>query len=258
MKLKPGMPARPADMANSFPRSASNVSRQSMAGFRHALFASALFCSVGTQAQNGQEKLFDFNDMPTGDAPAGFEVALSGEGEPAAWIVVEDKVDGHDSRSVRQISAVGQSFRFPLCVLKDLLVRDVRLTVRFKPVSGAIDQAAGMVWRYRDPGNYYVVRANALEGNVVLYKMENGRRSDIKPVGSGSTAYGKDVSVPRDRWSTLRVDVDGEKFSVWLNGGQLFDVEDDTFREAGRVGLWTKADSVTSFDDFAVTGMDDQ
>ena len=98
----------------------------------------------------------------------------------------------------------GTSYRFPVCVVDAVVAVDLDLSVRFKPVSGAGDQAAGLVWRYRDPDNYYIVRANALENNVVLYKVEKGKRTDLDPRG-GAFAYGKKARVPSGTWSTLRV-----------------------------------------------------
>ncbi len=121
--------------------------------------------------------------------------------------------------------------------------------MRFKPVSGKEDQAGGLVFRFVDPDNYYVVRANALEDNVVLYKTVAAKRSSL-PVKGRTFGYGVDVDVPSGKWSTLRVEFKGHLFTVFLNGKRLFEVEDDTFKEAGAVGLWTKADSVTLFDDF--------
>jgi hypothetical protein len=118
-------------------------------------------------------------------------------------------------------------------------------------VSGRVDQAAGLVWRYQDSNNYYIVRANALEGNVVLYKVENGKRTDLPLKGSGRT-YGKKADVSKDRWSQLGVTVRGNTFTVSLNGQGLYEVEDTTFAGAGRVGVWTKADSVTYFDDLTI------
>jgi chitinase len=125
----------------------------------------------------------------------------------------------------------------------------VDLSVRFKPLGGQKDQAAGLVLRYGDSNNYYVVRANALENNVVFYKFVNGKRTDLKPVGAGDDAYGKKAAVPREQWSTLRVLARGSTFEVFLNGEKLFVVQDRTFAAAGKIGLWTKADSVTAFDD---------
>lgn len=198
----------------------------------------------------------DFEEMDVGLQPTGFSTALTGDGGPANWVVEPRDASSGEANVLVQRSNEKINYRFPLCVYEDFVAKNVELTVRFRPMFGQIDQAAGMVWRYRDTNNYYVARANALEDNVVLYKMEDGKRSDLRPTGSGLFAYGKTAAVPMDQWSTLRVVVIGEKFSVYLNDEHLFDVEDETFPEGGRVGLWTKADSVTSFDDFTITALD--
>lgn len=122
--------------------------------------------------------------------------------------------------------------------------------VKIKPISGKEDQAGGLVWRFKDASNYYVARANALEGNVVLYKTVDGKRSSLQVKGR-MFGYGVDTKVPKGKWSTLRVEFAGNLFTVLLEGKKLFEVEDDTFMDAGAVGLWTKADSVTLFDDLA-------
>ena len=124
--------------------------------------------------------------------------------------------------------------------------------MKFKPVSGEVDRAAGVVWRYRDENNYCIVRANALENNVVLYKVADGKRTSLAPKGTAAGAYGVDREVPAGRWSALEVLVEGPGFTVFFEGEKLFEVEDGTFTGAGRVGLWTKADSVTYFDDYEV------
>jgi hypothetical protein len=126
---------------------------------------------------------------------------------------------------------------------------------RLRRVSGRVDQGAGIVWRYQDEDNYYVVRANALENNVVAYKVEKGKRSNIGVKGAGS-AYGVNTEIPSGQWNSLRVVSDGELFEIYSNHRKLFEVEDATFAEAGRVGLWTKADSVTYFDDLTVVLLD--
>jgi hypothetical protein len=123
--------------------------------------------------------------------------------------------------------------------------------VKFKPVSGREDQGAGIVWRYRDKDNYYIVRANALENNVVLYKLQKGKRTDLPLKGEGRT-YGKKATVPAGTWSTLAVNVRGTLIEVVLNGTKLYEVDDATFPEPGKVGLWTKADSVIRFDDLRI------
>ena len=150
-----------------------------------------------------------------------------------------------------QTDADATSYRFPIAVVDDVTSADVDLSVRFRPVTGRVDQAAGLVWRYRDANNYYIVRANALEGNVVLYKVENGKRTDLPLKGSGRT-YGKKTEVPKNTWSQLGVTARSNLFTVSINGQGLYQVEDTTFTSAGKVGLWTKADSVTYFDDLTV------
>ncbi len=191
---------------------------------------------------------YDFEaDLP-GTVPAGFSAVHSGKGRPGVWEVLEDAAAPAGPRAVAQTDADSTNYRFPVLVLDGPSARDVELAVSFKPISGKVDQAAGLVWRYQDPGNYYVVRANALEDNVVLYKMEKGKRSDLTVKGE-LMSYGVDAQVPAAAWSELEVAVAGELFTVFLNGEQLFEVEDSTFPQAGAVGLWTKADSVTWFDD---------
>ncbi len=103
------------------------------------------------------------------------------------------------------------------------------------------DQAGGVVWRAKDADNYYIARANALEGNVRIYHFVKGKRTQFKGVTE---------KVASGQWHTLRVNFSGNRFTVLFNGKELFTAEDETFKEAGKVGLWTKADSVTLFDDF--------
>jgi hypothetical protein len=191
----------------------------------------------------------DFNSFEIGKPPPGFSIALTGGGGPATWLVQEDPLQQNAGKVLVQTSADSTSYRFPLCIAESFAARDVDLSVRFAPLSGKVDRAAGLVWRYRDAGNYYIVRANALEDNVVLYKVEGGKRTDLKPTDAGWLAYGVKTEVPSEKWSEVQVRARGNRFSVSLNGKHLFDVEDDTFPNPGRVGLWTKADSVTAFDD---------
>ena len=129
-------------------------------------------------------------------------------------------------------------------------MKDGLVEIQFKAISGSEDRAAGIVWRAKDANNYYIVRANALEDNVVLYKTVDGKRSSLDIVGR-SGGYGVKVPVQAGRWHTLRVEFEGSRFKVVFNGQRLFEVDDRTFSEAGQVGLWTKADSVTAFDNFS-------
>ena len=139
---------------------------------------------------------------------------------------------------------------FPVCVKDEARLKDGFVEVKFKAISGKEDQAGGLVWRYRDANNYYICRANALENNVVLYKIESGKRKALDIVGR-TGGYGLKEPVAAGQWHTLRVEFAGSRFKVLFNGKALFEVEDPTFAETGLVGVWTKADSVTRFDDFA-------
>jgi hypothetical protein len=190
----------------------------------------------------------DFSEDAVGQPPKGFEFGHTAKaGAPGKWIV---QAEG-SNRYLAQVDADDTRSRFPVAVVTGFSAADVDLSVRFKPVSGRVDQAAGLVWRFQNEDNYYIVRANALENNVVLYKVESGKRTDLPVKGEGRT-YGKTAQVPSGQWSTLRVVAAGPRFEVYFNGSKLYEVEDTTFTQAGRVGVWTKADSVTQFDDLTV------
>ncbi|MDQ3622851.1 MAG: DUF1080 domain-containing protein [Verrucomicrobiota bacterium] len=190
----------------------------------------------------------DFDKAKPGGLPAGWTGTETGGGNPK-WTVEKDDTAPSKPNVLKQ----GGEAKYCVAVKNDASLRDGHVEVKFKPISGEEDQAAGLVWRYRDNSNYYVVRANALEGNVVLYKTDGGKRSSLDIVGRKG-GYGVKAPVQKGEWGTLRVEFSGNKFAVKLNGKQLFEVEDGTFGDAGKVGVWTKADSVTLFDDFSYGG----
>ena len=210
-----------------------------------------LLLSATLAAQTPSRRVIDFESDTAGQPPSGFSSALTGSGRPGVWVVRKDDAAADRGKVLAQTDADRTSYRFPVAVFNDVTTKDVDISVRFRPVSGGVDQAAGLVWRYQDANNYYIVRANALEGNVVLYKVENGKRSDLPVKGSGRT-YGKKAGVPKNTWSQMGITVRGALFTVSLNGQGLYEVEDTTFTDAGKVGVWTKADSVTYFDDLTV------
>jgi protein-tyrosine-phosphatase len=193
----------------------------------------------------------NFDKDNAGAPPKGFTTALTGGGKPGVWVVVKDDTAPSGNNALAQIDADNTGYRFPVCVYDGLSVKDADISVRIKAVSGQKDQGGGVVWRYKDQNNYYIVRANALEDNVVLYKVQNGKREDL-PLRSEGKTYGKKVKVPPMQWNALRVTVAGNIYSVYFNGAKLYEVEDGTFTEAGKVGLWTKADSVIHFDDLQI------
>jgi hypothetical protein len=187
-----------------------------------------------------------FDGDAVGKPPAGWTVAMTGTGSPK-WTVEEDASAPSAAKVVKQSGRA----TYPLLLKDGTKVKDGAVQVRFKAMAGSEDRAAGIVWRARDADNYYVVRANALEDNVVLYKTVDGQRSSLDIVGRRG-GYGANVPVPAERWHTLRIEFVGSRFTVTFNGTSLFDVEDATFADAGLVGLWTKADSVTAFADVSL------
>jgi hypothetical protein len=211
-------------------------------------FAAMFLLAAGAQAQT---TTINFESDKVGAAPKKLTTALTGQGKAGVWVVMKDDASPDQGNVLAQTDADATDYRFPLCVYDGVTAKDADISVKFKAISGNKDRAAGVVWRYRDKDNYYIVRANALENNVVLYKMQNGKRQDLPVKGEGRS-YGKRVPVPKNQWSELRVTAKGNLFTVWLNGQKLYEVEDGTFTEAGKVGLWTKADSVTYFDDLKV------
>jgi hypothetical protein len=179
----------------------------------------------------------NFDRHNAGAVPESWICGVTGRGTPR-WSVDADASAPSAPNVLRQ-SASGT---FPWCVKKGASVTDGFVEVKFKSEKGKEDQAGGVVWRWKDGDNYYVARANALEDNVSLYYTANGRRNTIKYV---------DAPVPPNRWHTLRVEFAGKRARVSLNGKAYIEQEDDHIAGAGAVGVWTKADSVTAFDDFS-------
>jgi hypothetical protein len=177
-----------------------------------------------------------FDSAAVGKAPDGWTATQTGSGQ-AKWTIVQDATAPSKPNVLRQS---GQA-TYPVCLKDDTSLTDGFVEVKFKAVSGKEDQAAGLVWRARDANNYYVARANALENNLTIYHTINGRRTEKKRA---------QVTVPPNQWHTLRVEFQGGHFTVALNGRQALEWDDQTFKDAGQVGVWTKADSVTDFDDF--------
>ena len=186
-------------------------------------------------AANAETVGFDA-DKP-GALPSGWQQGVTGKGNPQ-WSVRPDE-SAPSKPNVLQQSGSGT---FPWCVMPKAAVENGFVEVRFKALSGRQDQAGGVVWRWKDGDNYYVARANALENNISLYYTEKGRRITIQYV---------DAPVAKNTWHTLRVEFSGRRIKVALNGKAYIDLEDSHIAGAGAVGLWTKADSVTAFDDFS-------
>ena len=207
----------------------------------------ALLLSFPASAQ-----VVGFDNSVPGKLPTGWTVAMTHDGAPPRWEIVRDQSAPSPPYVLAQVSRDSTAGRFPLAIWDATKIRDGEVSVVFKTVDGAVDQAAGIVWRYQDPNNYYIVRANALENNIVLYKVENGIRLSIAPKGLPSRSYGVKRQIPKGQWNTLRIAFTDSSFTVFLNGERLFETEDRTFTQAGKTGLWTKADSLTYFDEFTI------
>ncbi len=201
---------------------------------RHLLIALCFSVAFAHAAETS----FNFDTTQTGSPPSGWLAAQTGDGS-AKWTVEKDST----APSAPQVLKQSGNADYPVCLATNVSFADGTLEVKFKPVKGEDDQAAGLVWRAKDASNYYVVRANALEGNVRSYKFVDGKRTQFGGVKK---------EVAASRWHTLKLEAAGATFKVWLNGEELFTSEDKTFTEAGAAGLWTKADSETLFDDFKV------
>ena len=185
----------------------------------------------------------DFERDTVGALPSGITLALTGGGPPPAWSVVEDTTAPAGRKVLAQTSADRTDHRFPLAIFEQPAPANVDVRVRFKAVSGRDDRAGGIAVRLRDPNNYYVVRANALEDNVRLYRVVGGRRTQFA---------GADVKVPSGAWLELRLRVEADRFEVFFGGRSLYTATDATLAGAGRIALWTKSDSVTYFDDVQI------
>jgi hypothetical protein len=141
--------------------------------------------------------------------------------------------------AIEQTSTERTDYRFPLAIYQPVSAGNVDLTVRFKPVAGKVDQAGGIAVRLADADNYYVVRANALEDNVRFYRVVKGQREQLE---------GANVKVTPNQWHQLGLRAEGERFTITFDGKPLFTATNRTFAGAGKIALWTKADSVTRFD----------
>jgi hypothetical protein len=178
----------------------------------------------------------NFDNLTTGAPPPGWTATKTGTGA-AKWTIEKDDTAPSKPNVLKQS---GQA-TYPVCLKDDTNLKDGFVEVKFKPISGKEDQAGGLIWRARDPNNYYIARANALEDNVTIYHTINGRRTEKKRTN---------VKVASNRWHTLRVDFQGHHFVVTFDGKKSIEWDDSTFADAGKLGVWTKADSVTLFDDF--------
>jgi hypothetical protein len=182
-------------------------------------------------------EVVNFDEAKLGEAPAGWTATKTGSGA-AKWTVERDDAAPGKPNVLKQSGEA----TYPICIKDDTSLKDGFVEVKFKPVAGKEDQAGGVIWRCKDADNYYIARANALEDNVTIYHTIKGKRVAFKNTNT---------KVASGVWHTLRVDFSGNKFTVTFDGKKVIEASDDSFADAGKVGVWTKADSVTLFDDFS-------
>jgi hypothetical protein len=202
------------------------------------ILAALIFVAASVLAAPASAQRVSFADTPLDGMPKDFVAALTGQGKPGKWAVVEDAT-AENARVLAQLDPDPTDYRFPLAIYGPTFPSDVEVTTRFKAISGKEDQAGGVVVRLIDRNNYYIARANALENNVHFFRVVNGRRQELA---------GANTKVASGVWHTLGLRAEGNRFAVSFNGKQLFTHTDRTFASPGKVALWTKADSVTRFD----------
>lgn len=196
---------------------------------------------VSSLAQGGMT-MVEIAKMTPGAPPAEFDFARTGQGTVGQWVVVAD-ASAQDGRAIEQSSTDRTDYRFPLAIYRAVSAQNLEVTLRFKAVAGRVDQAGGIALRLIDADNYYVVRANALEDNVRFYRVVKGRREQLE---------GANLKVASNQWHQLGLKAEGDRFAITFNGKQLYVATDKTFTAAGKVALWTKADSVTRFDQIRI------
>lgn len=215
----------------------------SATGKQNPLPATPTPAPVPAPAAAGNAKTMSFDTDKADAPPDGFSFGRTGKGAQGKWVIKAEKDAPSGGNVLAQVDADSTDFRFPVAIANEPTLADLRLSVRCKPVSGKVDQGCGLIFRAADPDNYYVTRANALENNVRLYHVVKGVRKQFA---------GWNGTIKSGTWHELRVDAKGDHFEVYFDGQKVIDANDKTFTNAGKVGLWTKADSVIYFDDLTV------
>ena len=210
-----------------------------------AVTAAVLGASLAFAADD-KARTFTFSKDDVGKVPPGWKADKTGKEEGSVWKVVEDGTAPSKKGYALAQTAESPKNLFNLCVADDTKYGDVEVSVQLMAVAGRIDLGGGLVWRYQDANNYYVARLNPLEQNYRLYKLVDGKRLQL--------ATDDDVKAPKGEWHTLKVKMIGEQIECFLNGKKLLEAKDSAIKGAGKVGLWTKADAQTSFDEFKVQG----
>lgn len=197
---------------------------------------------IVTQESKEKSTIWDFDKETVGKLPKGFSNLVTGRGDPGRWETVEDKTSPSPPYVVTQTSSENFGYHFNLAVIEDTDYSDFELEVEFKALTGEEDQGGGPIWRYQDPDNYYIARANPLENNFRVYKVVNGNR---RQMGSSN------LKVTTGKWHNIKIKNKGNKIQCYYDRRLYLEVNDNTFKK-GKIGLWTKADAVTAFDNIKI------
>ncbi len=200
------------------------------------LFVFGLFASAG--------RVVTFDSEPLGKMPPGWTAATTNAGTPPRWEIRRDQSAATQPYVLAQVSSDSANNRSAIATLNDTMLRDGEVSVRVKPVAGRERQAGGVIWRYRDENNYYLARADALDKSVAVFKVQDGKQIAVIPEVKHE--------ISENTWCILKIWTRGNRFEVYLDHRRILRGRDNTFSAAGRVGVWTGADSVTYFDDFRV------
>jgi hypothetical protein len=214
---------------------------------RGITWATVGFLSASLLAAAAEPSAWKLTRESVGKLPPGWLADKTGTGEGSVWKVVADDTAPSKSGLVLAQTAAGPNAMFNLCVRLEGSFKDVVLRVAFKAVKGELDQGGGFVWRYQDANNYYVARFNPLEDNYRFYHVIDGKRTQLV------TKEG--IKIPAGTWHTLAVKHVGDKIECSVDGRKQLEATDATIQKPGKVGLWTKADAQTHFDNFQITDL---
>ncbi len=186
----------------------------------------------------------NFDGLKPGALPPYWTSTETHPGEPPHWVIVNDRTAPSHGNVFAQISSAPGEFAFPLAVFDKVVCRDGDLSVKFKIDAGRGGvRTAGIVWRYQDPNDYYLLHFSADEKNIALYHMRNGKAYLIKMMGH---------DIRTGQWYIAKVNYRGSHFRVLFGNRRLFDAADDSLSAPGKTGLWTKGGTVAYFDDFRI------
>jgi len=223
---------------------------------RSTILGLAAWCLLVQTSSWAAERVFDFGGTPDGQLPKGFRSTVSGQGKPGDWRIVWDEVPpllpplSSQAPVVSRRPVLAQMAQdptdehFPLLIFDTETFGDFKFSTRVKTVKGTVEQMAGIVFRLQNETNFYVLRASSLGGTFRFYKVVNGQRG-LMP--------GPSISIPSNVWHEISVECAGNQIRCFLNGNQVIPTITDNSFSSGKVGFWTKSDSVSYFSDARIT-----